>query len=211
MSTRIPLPLFMFTVGLTTLACGGVGGGGSSQAQSLCEFLEKELECPCTAVGAGSSLVIDGLEVQVDQVTEWQGKDSLPEIKNSDERRAMKNVGKNTLALELSFTNTKPVKGGVDSAFYLMNGDGDKVYNQPYNSAVYLEGKDGWIDFWEDDKIGPGKTRQAVLVYPVKKSAVEGSLLVLRKTEKRPNPKDPHGRMKTFTEELYVLDLGPPT
>ena len=210
MSVRIPAPIVVFTLGLFTLACGG-GGGGSTKAQGLCDFLAEELECPCVAVGAGGSVEIDGLEVQVDKVLEWQGKDSLPEIKNSDERAGMKRTGRNTLALELSFTNTKPVKGGVDSVFYLMNGDGDKVYNQPYNSAVYRQGKDDWIDFWDDDKLGPGKTRKAVLVYPVKKSAVEGSLLVLKKTEKRPNPDDPHGRMKTFTEELYVLDLGPPT
>jgi hypothetical protein len=92
-----------------------------------------------------------------------------------------------------------------------MTGDGEKAFNQPYNGKVYRKGKDDWIDFWDDDTLGPSKTRQAVLLFPVKKSAVENSLLVVRKNEKRPDPKDPRGRMKTFTDELFVVDLGPPT
>ncbi|MCB9675493.1 MAG: DUF4352 domain-containing protein [Alphaproteobacteria bacterium] len=197
--------------GISTLACGGVGGGGSAAAQALCGHLEKELECPCVSIGAGSAVSIDGLEVKVDKVVEWTGKDSLPEIQNSDERAKMKEVGNHALVLEISITNTEPVKSGVDPVFYLMTGDGDKAFNQPYNSKVYLDGREGWIDFWNDDKLGPNKTRQAVLVFAVPKSGVEGSLLVLRKNEKRPDPMDPRGRMKTFTEELAVLDLGPPT
>ncbi|MEZ4318757.1 MAG: hypothetical protein R3F61_14685 [Myxococcota bacterium] len=210
MTARTAAPILV-AIGLATLACGGAGGGGSAKAQALCDHLAKELDCPCVAVGAGSPVVIDGLELKVDAVLEWTGKDSLPEIQNSDERAEMKKVGNHTLVLETSITNTEPVKSGVDPVFYLMNGDGDKAFNQPYNSKVYLAGKEGWIDFWNDDDIGPNKTRKAVLVYALPKSAVEGSLLVLRKNEKRPDPMDPRGRMKTFTEELFVLDLGPPT
>ncbi|MCA9566213.1 MAG: hypothetical protein KC656_00145 [Myxococcales bacterium] len=198
----------------TTLACGGAGGlvgGGSEGAQSLCKHLQQETECPCVSLGAGSRATIDGIEVQVDVVKTWEGLSSLPEITNLDERNLMKKVGNHALVLELTYTNTKPVKSGVDFSAYIMDGDGEGRVVQPYNSKVYSKGKEGWIDLWDDDDIGPNKTRKAAFVYAVPKSAVEGSKLVLRKNVKRPDPKDPRGRMKYFAEELFVLDLGPPT
>lgn len=210
MTRRTALPI-VFGIALGALACGGLSGGGSEQAQSLCEHLAKERDCACVAVGAGGAVSIDGLALKVDKVTTWTGKDSLPEIQNLDERARLKAVDRHTLAVEVSITNTQPVKGDISSVFYLMDGDGEKTFNQSYNSKVYLSDKDGWIDFWNDDAIGPGKTRPAVLIFPLPSSAVEGSVLVLQKNEKRPDPDDPAGRMKTFTNELYVLDLGPPT
>lgn len=194
-----------------TLACGGLGGGGSSQAQALCDHLAKETEHPCTSFGVGSTVTIDDIEVKVDKVLLWEGKDSLPEIQNMDERARMKKAGKQALVLEVTYTNTQPVKSGIDFVTYLQDGNGDTQYIQPYNTGVYTGDRQGWVDLWNDDDLGPGKSRQAAWVFPAPSGAVEGAKLVLRRNEKRPDPKDPRGRMKTFVEELYVLDLGPPT
>jgi hypothetical protein len=193
------------------LACGGVGGGGSDAAQALCGHLEKELECPCVPHGAGSTVVIDDIEVRVDAVKTWAGKFELPEIQNFDERARMKKADGQALVLEVTFTNTKPVKSEIDFVTYLLDGNGDEQFVQPYNTKLYSKDKSGWIDLWDDETLGPGKSRQAALVFPAKAGAVEGAKLILRRNEKRPDPKDPRGRMKTFTEELNVLDLGPPT
>lgn len=194
------------------LACGGVGGStGSDAAQKLCEHLAKEKEHPCISHAPGSTVTIDDIEVTVDAVRTQKGLATLPQIKNMDERSEMKKAGENALVLEVSFTNTKPVKGDIDFGLYLYTGDGERAFIQPYNSKVVSEGKDGWMDLWDDDMLGPGKTRHAALAYAVPASAVEGTKLVLQRQEKRPDPKDPRGRMKTFVEELYVVDLGPPT
>ncbi len=191
------------------LACGGVGGGGSDAAQSLCDHLSQEYESDCTAYGAGSTVTIDGIEVTIDKVTAWEGSSDTKLIQNYDERNRMKKVDHQALALEATFTSTKPVKSNVDFVVYLFDGDGERRFVQPYNTKVYTGDRKGWIDLWNDDKLGPGKSRQIALVYPA--ASIEGSKAVLRLMEKRPDPKDPRGRMKTFTNELYVLDLGPPT
>lgn len=203
---RLRFVLGSLGVGLG-LACGGVAGGGSPGAVALCEHLAVEEEHPCVSHAVGSSVVIDGIEVSVDRVATWTGKSSLPEIGNMTERSRMKKVDNHALVVEVSFTNTKPVKSEVDFVAYLMNGDGEEAFVQPYNARLYMKDKEGWIDLWDDDVLGPGKTRQTALVYAVPASAVEGSYLILRKNEKKPDPKDPRGRMKSFVVELNVLDL----
>lgn len=206
-----PSHLVALSTFVLSLACGGISSGGSPEASALCEHLAAEVEHPCIAVAVGSTVTIDGIEVTVDKVSVWEGKDSLPEISNFDERNRMKKVGNNTLALEITLKNTKPVKSEVDFVSYVIDGNGETAYNQPYNSKLYNQGKEGWIDFWDDDAIGPNKTRQASLVYAMKKDAVIGTKLILRLNEKRPDPEDPRGRMKNFVNELFVVDLGPPT
>jgi len=183
----------------------------SAKAEALCKHLAKELDHPCEAHGPGASVTIDGIQVTVDRARRWKGKDALPEIQSLNEREAMKKVGSNTLALEVSLKNTSPVKHDVDSVIYLVDGDGDERFNVAYNSRVYMKGKDGWADLWEDDQIGPGSTRKSVLVYPTPKSAMKGGMLVMRYNVERPDPKDPRGRKKVFVEELHVLDVSTPS
>ncbi len=204
------------TVVFALLACSGVDlpattSSGSEQARALCEHLSKELDSPCVSLPAGATANIDDLQVKVDQVKTWTGKSTLPEIKNYDERRSMRAVNNHALALELTFTNPSPVKQSVEISTYIINGNGDEAFIEPYNTQLYSKGKEGWIDFWNDDTIGPGKSRQAAMVFAVAPDAVPGTKLILRKSVKRPDPKDPRGRIRTFVDELVVLDLGPPT
>lgn len=199
---------------LTSLACAGIGplgGGGSERAQALCDHLAKTNETTCETVAVGQVARINDLDIHVDRVASWVGESSLPNIKNSDERRRFESVDNQALVLEVAYTNTAPVKASIGIVSYLTTGDGDEVFNSPYNAAVYREDHPDWLDLWEHPTVGPGKTARTALVFPVATSAVEGSLLVLRRNEKRPDPKDPRGRMKTFVEELLVVDLGPPT
>ncbi len=183
----------------------------STKARAMCDQLAKELDHPCEAHGVGDSVTIDGIEVTIDRVRRWEGKDSLPEIQSLSEREAMEKVGSNTLALEVSLKNTSAVKHGVDSVIYLVDGAGDDRYNVPYNSRLYMKGKNGWADLWEDDQIAPGATRKSVLIYPTPKSAMKGGMLVMRYNVERPDPKDPRGREKVFVEELHVLEVGTPS
>jgi hypothetical protein len=177
----------------------------------MCEHLAKELNHGCEAHGVGSSVTIDGIQLTATRVLRWKGKDSLPEIQSLNEREAMKKVDSNTLAVEVQLKNTTPVKHDVDSVIYLVDGDGDERFNQPYNSRVYMKGKSGWADLWEDDEIAPGKSRNSVLIYPTPKSAMNGGMLVLRYNVERPDPQDPRGRKKVFVEELHVLELANPS
>lgn len=78
----------------------------------------------------------------------------------------------------------------------VLDGNGEEALNQPYHSALYNTGKEGWIDFWHDDAIGPSKTRRASMIFPVPKRSKAASS---------------SGPMKVFVEQLYVVDLGPPT
>ena len=64
------------------------------------------------------------------------------------------------------------MKTNVDFVLYVLDGNGETSYNQPYNSKLYNKGKEGWIDFWDDDAIGPNKTHQASLNYAMPASAV---------------------------------------
>ncbi len=154
---------------------------------------------------------IDGIQITIDRARRWKGKDALPEIETLNERETMKKVGSNTLALEVSLKNTSPVKHGVDSVIYLVDGEGNERFNVPYNSRVYMKGKSGWADLWEDDLVAPGSTRKSVLVYPTPKSAMKGGMLVMRYNVERPDPEDPRGRKKVFVEGLHGLEFGPPS
>lgn len=196
-------------VGLTlSLACGGLGGGGSSEAQRLCDHLGQELEADCSSFGVGSTVTINDMAVTVTAVRTETGEQK---VSNDDERSAMKASGGNVLVVEAMVENTTPSRSGLGFGFTAFSGDGLRIFPAAHNARKLSEGREGWMDYWDDDKIGPGKSRPILLAFPVPTTGVEGTKLILQRNEKRPDPMDPRGRMKKFVEELYVVDLGPPT
>lgn len=199
------------------LACGGAGGPIASlgpsagpAAVALCEHQAKERDCPCEAVPVGSKAIIDDLEVEVLRVVKWEGSDSLPEIQNLDERNQFKATGKNALVVELAFTNKRPVKHDISLGLNLFTADGERRVAGPYNGQRYIAGKEGFIHLWDNKSLGPGRTAKVAMVYAVPAAEMDGALFWALKTEKRPDPQDPRGRMKTFTNEQVVLELPPP-
>jgi hypothetical protein len=195
------------------LACGGGGlsalGGGSSQAQAMCTYMTAENGTECGSIAVGSTATIGDFQIQVLSTELWTGQDSLPAIKNMDERSAMKKVGSNMVAVQLQVTNTAPVKSKADFNARLIDGGGNRGFAGPYNGGLYRDEKGLETPF--GDAYGPGESRMAAIVYAVAPEDVAGSLIQLTRSEKMPDPQDPRGRIKSFVVQQFVLDLGGPT
>ncbi len=207
---RLPLAATasLFAVLALLPACGGgAGQSGTAAAAALCDHAVTEKEALCTAVGVGDTMSVDGFDIRIASAQRWEGSDSLPEIKNSTERAAFAKVDRNAVALELLFTNTKPVKHEVQIGFTLVTPDGERALSGPYNNIRFTEGREGWIQLSDDRAVGPNRTRSAGLVFPVARGEENGALLWIIKQEKRPDPGDPRGRLKTFVVEQAVFDL----
>ncbi|MFT5586168.1 MAG: hypothetical protein ACI9VR_003765 [Cognaticolwellia sp.] len=195
------------------LACGGGGlsalSGGSSQAQAMCDYMAVENETECASVAVGSTATVGDFQIQVLSTGLWPGQDSLPAIKNMDERSAMKKVGSNMVAVHLQVTNTAPVKSKADFNVRLIDGGGNRAFAGPYNGGLYREEMGVSTPF--GDAYAAGESRMAAIVYAVAPEHVAGSLIQLTRTEKMPDPQDPRGRIKSFVVQQFVLDLGGPT
>lgn len=192
------------------LACGGGGlsalGGGSPQAQAMCDYMVAENGTECASIAVGSTATIGDFQVQVLSAENWTGQDSLPAIKNMDERAAVKKAGGNMVAVHLQFTNTAPVKSKPSFNARFIDGAGEQAFGGPYNADIYRE-QTGMVHPWRE-AYGPGESRQGAMVYAVPAGDAAGSLLYLYATEKKPDPQDPRGRIKSFVVQQFVLDLG---
>lgn len=196
--------------GALALACGGGGlsalSGGSTQAQAMCEYMVVENGTECASIAVGSTATIGDFQVQVLSAENWTGQDSLPAIKNMDERAAVKTAGGNLIAVHLQVTNTAPVKSKADFVARLIDGGGNRAFAGPYNGDIYRTEKGLATPF--GDAYGPGESRHAAVVYAVGAQDVPGSLIQLFRKEKMPDPQDPRGRIKSFVVQQFVLDLG---
>ncbi|TNE89598.1 MAG: hypothetical protein EP330_10530 [Deltaproteobacteria bacterium] len=215
---RISLVTAAAVVTSFLLACGGggLGSSASQRAQDLCTHLNGEHEgkwnpgVSCQAVGVGTKPVAQGIQVEVISVKKIVGKDSLPEIQNSTERAKFSKVKNNALAIEIEYTNTTPVKSGVEARVGLHTAGGDLVFTSPYNSKTLIaEAGDGYVHLWDDPKLGPSQSKRSIHVIALPAGDEEGSVLQVFGMEERVDEKDPRGRKKDFYTDFYILDLPP--
>lgn len=211
------LPIISTSVFITlSLACGGgevtevagglVGPSASAEAQALCAHLEEKHGGPCTPVAVGQTQAIGEFEVRVDSSEPWTGVSTLPQVKNGVERSTIKRKDGSTLAVTWTVSNTSPVKAKAPFGLYMIDGGGNQTDGLYFNTRLYGETVGMTSVFAED--YGPSQTIQGVTVFPVAAGDLERSLMVLDISERKPDPQDPKGRMKTFITEQVVMDLG---
>lgn len=200
------------------LACGGgegtdlagdlVGPKASAQAQALCEHLSQEHQAPCVPVAVGETQSIGGFEVQVSGSQRFEGVATLPQVKNGVERNTVKRVDGSMLAVNWTVRNDTPVKAQAPFGIYMIDGGGNQTDAVYFNTRIYADGVGRSSVF--EEALGPQQQVEGATVFPVKEPDLQRSLMILEMSERRPDPEDPRGRMKTFVTEQVVLDLNVP-
>lgn len=206
---------------LFLLACGGAGGGlvgssASQRAQDLCTHLDGANAdkynpgVSCVAMGVGSKPVAEGIQVEVISFRRVEGKDSLPDIQNYDERNKFKKNGNNAVAVEIEYTNTSPVRSGIEARVALQSGGGEQLFTWPYNSKVVMAASEGtYMDLWERPELGPDQKKRSIHVFTLPAGDEPNSVLQVYSMENRVDTTDPRGRKKDFFTSYVILDLPP--
>ena len=187
-------PFGILTLLLISLACSGVlGPNVGPHTKQLIEHLSTPGQChsstetPCPRLNVASGH-------QVGQIGDWkiqlgepflvEGDATLPNIKNSNERRSFKANKHMALVLPYKVLNESPVARKRNLGFRLKDTLGESRSFGPYNAALW--GKElGIPSSWDLGRIPPNKWVETVTVIAVDPAGVDGAALYLNVEETR--------------------------
>ena len=186
-------------------ACSG--GSVSKYTKSLAKHLESENKLDCPTHGFGERVRFNKMTYAFETPILTEAENSLPWIKNYNEREAFAKGKAKAFILPYTVTNTSPVASRDDNHWSLMTASGQEIYAMPYNAGLWAKAN-GRVAANDAGQLPAGQEVKAVRVYPVPASeSFSGGAIKLRQWGTRKNQL---GRKERYLIAQALVDMKAP-